>query len=238
MPTGIIVNACAVMFGGFLGAFFSKKIPERLKKAMPLTFGAASIGMGVYLIGELNMLPPVILSLLLGSAAGELLKLEKGIERCADKVRVPIEKLFAKYETEKGADFLEQFVSIVVLFCASATSIFGALNEGMTGDSSILLSKSFLDFFTALIFATNLGFIVTIVAVPQFLIQISLFFSAAIIMPFVNGQLLGDFSALGGIIMLVTGLRMAQIKSFPVANMLPGLIFIIPISSLWSHFFN
>ncbi|MEB9897981.1 DUF554 family protein, partial [Bacillus cereus] len=52
---------------------------------------------------------------------------------------------------------MEKFVGIVVLFCASGTGIFGAFNEGMTGDPSVLFTKSFLDFFTAGIFATALG---------------------------------------------------------------------------------
>lgn len=101
-----------------------------------------------------------------------------------------------------------------------------------------MLSKSFLDLFTAAIFATALGYIVVTVAIPQFIIQFSLFLSAGFILPLVNEHLIGDFSALGGIIMLVTGFRICGIKSFPVANMLPGMILVMPISSLWMFIFG
>jgi uncharacterized protein len=238
MPVGVIVNVLAVLIGGFIGAFLGNKIPERLRVALPLTFGAASMGMGVQLIGKIHLLPPVILALILGSAIGEIINLEKGIEWCANKIRGPIEKLFSSNSSMDSNQFLQQFVGIVVLFCASGTGIFGALNEGMTGDPSILFSKSFLDFFTAAIFATALGYIVMTVAVPQFIILFGLFLSAGFILPLVNDNLIADFSALGGIIMLVTGFRIAGIKSFPVANMLPGLILVMPISSLWMHFFG
>lgn len=238
MPVGVIVNVLSVLVGSLIGAFFGEKIPERLRVAMPLTFGAASMGMGIALIVKVETLPAVVLALVLGSAIGELIHLEKGIEWCANKVRGPIEKLFSSNNSMTPKFFLEQFVGIVVLFCASGTGIFGALNEGMTGDASILFSKSILDFFTAAIFATALGYIVMTIAVPQFAILLGLFLSAGFIMPLVNNHLINDFSALGGIIMLVTGLRISGIKSFPVANMLPGLILVMPLSALWLHFFS
>lgn len=132
MPIGVIINSFVIIFGGFAGAFLGDKIPERLRVALPLTFGAASMGMGIHLIGEMHMLPPVILSLIIGSAIGELIQLEKGIEWCARKIQSPIEKIFSSKSNIDQEQFMEQFVGIIVLFCASGTGIFGSLNEGMT----------------------------------------------------------------------------------------------------------
>jgi uncharacterized membrane protein YqgA involved in biofilm formation len=39
-------------------------------------------------------------------------------------------------------------------------------------------------------------------------------------------------------IMLATGLRISGIKSFPVANMIQGLILVMPISHLWTTFIH
>ena len=50
----------------------------------------------------------------------------------------------------------------------SGTGIYGALDAGMTGNVTILMSKSVLDFFTALIFACSLGIITSVIAVPVF----------------------------------------------------------------------
>ena len=133
--------------------------------------------------------------------------------------------------------FLEKFVAILVLFCASGTGIFGAMNEGMTGDYSLLIVKSFLDLFTAAIFATALGYTVATLAVPQLVIQASLFFLAVKILPLTTPAMIADFSACGGLIMVATGLRIAGIKPFAVANMLPALFIAMPISAMWVHFF-
>ncbi|MFT8316190.1 MAG: DUF554 domain-containing protein [Clostridium sp.] len=237
MPIGVIINALSVLFGGLIGAFLGDKIPERVRKALPLTFGAASMAMGISLIVKMNTMPAVILSLILGSAIGELIKLEKGIEWCAGRVRKPVEKIFSsKGNIHNQKEFMEKFVGIVVLFCASGTGIFGALNEGMTGDHSVLIAKSFLDFFTAGIFATALGYIVLTICVPQFILLICLFFSASFILPMTTPTMVADFTACGGIIMLATGFRISGIKAFPIANMLPALVLVMPISHLWTMF--
>ncbi|MCQ4088231.1 DUF554 domain-containing protein [Saccharibacillus sp. JS10] len=235
MPIGPLVNALAVLLGGVLGALLGNRIPERLRINLPMTFGAASMGMGIALIVKVHAFPPVVLALLLGSIIGELVRLEKGIEWMASKVRGPVDRFFSVQSTGPDPDtFIQQFVGILVLFCASGTGIFGALNEGMTGDSTVLLTKSLLDFCTAMIFATSLGYIVPTIALPQAVILLSLFFGAGLILPLTTPEMIADFSAVGGIIMLMTGLRICGIKAFPVANMLPALLFVMPLSHLWT----
>lgn len=104
----------------------------------------------------------------------------------------------------------------------------------MTGNHTILFAKSILDFFTAGIFATTLGYLVAMITIPQVLVLITLFLSASFIMPMTTPAMLADFTALGGMIMFATGFRISGIKAFPIANMLPGFIFVMPISYLWA----
>ena len=88
---------------------------------------------------------------------------------------------------------------------------------------------------SAAIFATSLGLSVAAVAIPQFLILATLFFLGRFVLPLTTPAMIGDFSSCGGIIMLATGFRIAGIKAFPIANMLPALLIVMPISSLWSE---
>lgn len=237
MPIGVTVNSLSILLGGLVGAFLGDKIPERLRTALPLTFGVASMAMGVNYIVKMNTLPAVVLSLILGSAIGELIKLEKGIEWCGNRIRGPMEGLFShKGSISDPKEFMEKFIGIIILFSASATGIFGSLQEGMTGDPSVLLAKSILDFFTAGIFATALGYIVMTICIPQFVIFIGLFFSASLLLPMATPAMIADFTALGGIIMLATGFRISGIKAFPTANMLPSLLLVMPISHIWTTF--
>ena len=121
----------------------------------------------------------------------------------------------------------------VVLFCSSGTGIYGSLDAGMTGNVTILMSKSVLDFFTAMIFACSLGIITSVIAVPQFLIFLCLFLLAKLIYPLTTPVMINDFKACGGFVLLATGLRIAKIKEFPIADMIPAMILVMPISAFW-----
>jgi uncharacterized membrane protein YqgA involved in biofilm formation len=239
MIIGPIVNGTGVLIGGLVGAFFAKRIPERIRTALPLTFGVASMGLGIAYIVQVKQIPAVVLSLILGSLIGELIYLEKGIAWVGGKMRTFVERIIPSHDAHAGIsqeDFLKQFVAILVLFCASGTGIFGALTNGMTGDPTILFAKTILDLFTAAIFATALGYAVAMICIPQFAIQMSLALGATFLMPLTTPVMIADFSAVGGLIMLATGFRICGIKIFPVANFLPALVLAMPISYLWTMY--
>lgn len=234
---GPIINGAAIIVGGLIGASVGKTIPTRVREALPMTFGCAAIGIGVALITKIHTIPAVVLALLIGSLIGELLQLERGIEKLSLKLRLFFDKPNAKQPLiTSHADFIEKYVALVVLFCASGMGIFGALTEGISADPSLLIAKAFLDFFTAIIFAITLGYAVSLIAIPQFLIQAALFLLASVIQPLISDSMFADFSACGGIIMLATGFRICNIKLFPVANMLFALIIVMPISAIWLDF--
>ena len=234
---GPFVNGASVVVGSLSGAFLGDKISENLRTKMPLVFGLASMGLGIAMVVKVKYLPAVILALLVGTLIGELIHLETWVQKIAARTKGFIESFAKPPEGLTQEQFLEKFVAILVLFCASGTGIFGAMNEGMTGDYSLLIVKSFLDLFTAAIFATALGYTVATLAIPQFAIQASLFFLAIKILPMTTPAMIADFSACGGLIMVATGLRIAGIKPFAVANMLPALFLAMPISALWVRFF-
>ena len=234
------IDSSAVVLGGIAGAALGNRIPERLRVALPMTFGLCSMGLGIALIAGVKHLAAVVLALILGALIGELIYLEKGIGKASEKMRSVVDRFLPSSPDsgESSAAYLQTFVAVLVLFCASGTGIFGSMKEGMTGDSSILIAKAVLDFFTAAIFATQLGYAVAAIALPQLLIQASLVYGAVFILPLTNATLIADFSAVGGLIMLATGLRICKIRDFAVANMLPALVLAMPLSALWTRLFH
>lgn len=117
-----------------------------------------------------------------------------------------------------------------MLFCASGTGIYGSIVSGMIGDHSILIAKSILDLFTALIFACILGGVVSVIAIPQFIIFLLLFLAAGFIFPMTTDTMIADFKACGGFLMLATGFRMIKVKMFPTADMIPAMVIVMPCS--------
>jgi len=235
-PIGPIINSSAVLLGGLIGGLFGKYIPKRVSTALSLIFGACSMSMGISYIVKVNTLPVVILSVIVGTAIGELIYLESGVSKGVGKVKGLLGNIAKPRGEMTDAEWMERFIAIVVLFCVSGTGIFGALQGGMTGDHTILITKSILDLFTAATFAASLGSMVAVIFIPQFIIQLALFYGAAGILPITDDLMRADFTACGGVLMLATGFRISGIKSFPIANMIPAMLLVMPVSWLWVQY--
>ncbi|HDS4487866.1 DUF554 domain-containing protein [Yersinia alsatica] len=239
MIVGPYINSIAIVVGGVAGSLLSPWIPRRLHEGMPLMFGICSMAMAVILIMETVNMPVMVLAGILGALSGELISLEKKINTVATKTKTIVESILPKPRGEiTNEEFLKIFVALIILFGASGTGIVGAMNEGMNGDSSVLITKAFMDFFCAILFATRLGYSVVILFVPQLVIQLILAYSAVLLLPLTTEVMRSDFYAVGGLVMLATGLRICGIKLFPVASMLPALLWAMPLSYLWVHFSN
>lgn len=234
MPTGVIINALSVVFGGLAGGFLGNKLSEKFKTEITMIFGVCSMGMGIFAIAPMKYMPAVIFALVIGTGIGLAIHLGEYINKGAMLMQKPISKLFPNENlTMSHEEFINTLVTVIVLFCASGTGIYGSLDAGMTGDSTILISKSILDFFTAAIFACNLGYVVSVIAIPQFLIFYVLFLAAKFVFPLTTPDMIFDFKACGGFLMLATGFRMVKLKMFPIADMIPAMILIMPLSWIW-----
>ncbi len=130
-------------------------------------------------------------------------------------------------------EFKNTLVTIIVLFCASSTGIYGSIVSGMTGDHTILIAKSILDLFTAMIFACSLGAVVCLIAVPQFILFMVMFLCAELILPLTTPEMINDFKAVGGFIMIATGFRILKLRLFPTADMIPTMLLVMPVSWAW-----
>lgn len=229
MPVGIITDVTATLCGALLGCVLSSRLGDSWKKLLNNLLGIAAIVMGIVLIIRAKNLSAVILALLLGACVGELLRLEDRINGLATAVTG---KLMGG-----GADgaYLAQVSAALILFCCGGTGWFGALNEGLTGDGSILVTKAILDCVTACIFAALLGKIIPCLCVPQLCVYLTLFGVAHLVQGAITDTMIADFSAVGGIVTLVAGLRLCRIKEdIKGLNLLPGLILAFFVSAAWT----
>ena len=226
MPIGVICNVLAVAIGGLIGAKGGRRMSAEFKEKLNLIFGICSMGIGISSIVLMQNMPAVVLALILGTIIGIVTHLGKRIENGGNRLAKLIP---GQSDTDNAL-----LVTTIVLFCASGTGIYGSIVSGMSGDHSILLAKSILDIFTAMIFACSLGMVTSLVAIPQFLIFMILFLCARLIFPLTTPTMVNDFKACGGLIMLATGFRIAKIKDFPIADMIPAMILVWPISYAWA----
>lgn len=236
MPIGVIVNGLSVILGGIFGGVIGNKLSARFKAEITLVFGVCSMGMGINTIPLMENMPAVIFALIIGTAIGLSVLLGQKIDYAARGMERAVSKFITNKSDLSEEEFMLTLVTIIVLFCASGTGIYGCLDSGMSGDHTVLLSKSILDFFTAMIFACNLGYVVSLVAVPQMIIFLALFFAAKMIYPLTTPAMINDFKACGGFIMVATGFRMVKLKNFPIADMLPAMVLVMPFSWFWTTY--
>lgn len=231
MPVGVITNVLSVFIGGIIGYLLRKRFSESLKASLNGAFGLAALVIGISLLDGMHSLSAVILALLVGCSVGDVLKLE---DRACWKIGTLTRKIpwFSGMDEKKT----EALISVLILILTSTTGIFGAMNEGITGDHSVLLTKSILDFFTAAIFAANVGIIVPFICIPQLALQMALFLSGNTISVFLSDTMIADFKACGGIIIIAVGFKILNAYRFKVLNFLPALALVLPISYYWMRF--
>ena len=233
MPIGIIANSIAIVIGGIAGMAMGPRLSEKFKADLNTVFGVCAMTMGVSSIVLMQNMPAVILAVIAGTILGFALHLGEKIQRAGLWMGNKMAKILGGGGSQ-SEDY--KLVTALVLFCASGTGIYGSMVSGMTGDHSVLLAKSILDLPTALIFACVLGSVTSVIALPQFLIFLLLFVLSGAVYPLCTDMMIQDFKACGGVLLLATGFRMMKVKEFPIADMIPAMILVMPLSSLWTNY--
>ena len=170
MPTGVMINVTAVILGGLTGSILGSRLSENLKETMNSILGMCALCMGISTVVLMKNLPAVVFSVILGTLIGLGLRFGIGIQKASGMVLNRVMK-------DVSSEISDMMLTAVVLFCASGTGIYGALDAGMTGNHSVLVAKAVLDFFTAMIFACKLGKAVSFIGIPQFVTLFAIFLS-------------------------------------------------------------
>ncbi len=223
--TGTLVNAVAVIIGGLIGLLFKKGIKKEYTDGINKALGLAILIIGLNGVisnmftvsdGKLSSEGELLLVvfMILGTLIGEVLKLDDRFSRFC----VKIENKF------KADGFATGFINGTVLFCVGAMSIIGSINDGLTGDSSILFVKAALDFVNAIVFGATLGFGVIFTSIPILIYQGGISLLAGTLSGILQGELLQQICMVGYAIIMAIGLNFIFPKKFKTLNMVPGLI--------------
>ena len=219
---GTLVNVSAVIIGSIIGTLISINIPERFTKIIFQIIGVFTLYLGVKMALKSDHILIMILSLILGAILGELMDIDKFINKFGDymKHRLKI----------KSPDFSEGLITSFLLFCMGSMTILGAIQEGLTGKADIFYTKSVLDGISSIILSSTFGFGVFFSSIPLFLYQGSLTILASSLNNSLTTIVINDLTAVGGIILIALGIDIMKIKRIKVANLLPALVIIVFLS--------
>lgn len=220
---GVFVNVATVIIGSSIGLLLKKGIPERISKAVMTAIGLCTIYIGIdgALEGENTIV--LIVSMVLGTIVGSAINIDGKLNTLASFVEKKMKK-----DNEKST-IAQGFITGSLLFCIGAMSIVGSLNSGLSGDHTIIYTKSILDLISSCMLASTLGIGVMFAAVFVLIYQGALVLLAGLLQNILtDAALIAEITCAGSVMIIGLGLNIVGISKFKIANFLPALL-VVPL---------
>lgn len=240
--TGTIINVITVMIGTALGVALGNRLPERVRETVLAGLGITTIGYAILNIidamSNQQNVPlkfiVVMLALLFGGIAGELLDLDGALHRFG----ALLERRFNRSagDHDSTAHFIRGFITASLVFCIGPMTVLGSIQDGLTGDYGLLGIKSTLDGFAALAFAASLGIGVGFSVITILVLQGGIALLAGLLQGVFTPPMLAVLSATGALLIIGIGLTLLDLKKIRLANFLPALllgpVFVVILAAL------
>lgn len=232
---GTIINVAGIIFGGLLGLFCGNKITPQVQSTLMKANGICVVFLGI--AGTLEQMITVqdgrlssegtimmILSLSLGSLIGEWINLDYRMEHFGQWLK-------QKTGNAKDSLFVDGFVTSSLTVCIGAMAVVGALQDGLSGDYSTLLTKAILDMIIICVMTASMGKGCIFSAIPVALFQGIITLLARSIEPVMTEAALSNLSFVGNMLIFCVGINLVwENTRIKVANMLPAIV----VAIIWS----
>ncbi|MBX7213895.1 MAG: DUF554 domain-containing protein [Thermoflexales bacterium] len=230
---GFLLNIFTVVLGSMVGVTVGGRLPVRMRETVLhglglVTLGYSAISVVDAMAGQVN--PPVkfmtaLFALLLGAVAGEVLDIEGAMARLARWIETRLARAGSGApDAAETARFVRGFVTCSVLFCIGPMTFLGSIQDGLSGNISLIGIKSALDLFSSMAYASSLGIGVAFSALSVLVIQGGLTLLASSAQSIMSPLVIAMLSLVGGLMTFGVALSLLEIKQIRMANFLPALI--------------
>lgn len=216
--TATFINAFAVILGGLLGLLLKKKISSSFKDIVMMAAGVTTLVLGIDMALEAPSAIANLFALIIGGFIGFALRIEDRVLSLGDR----IERLGGKKSS--GGDFAKGFLNSSLLFCTGAMSIVGSIQAGTSGNWELILIKSVMDGFMAIVFASTYGLGVFASAVTIIIYQGFFTLAGVYIEPILGTEGINAMASTGGLLLIFLALSLLNLKDCRTGNFLPALI--------------
>ena len=220
------VNAATIILGTTLGLLFGNRLGDRYKHVVFTAVGAVAMIIGISMALESERILYMALSLVIGGLAGTAMGIEDIILRFGEQLR---KRFTASHAHDDGTPrpFAEGFLTASVLFCVGALAIVGAFEAGAQGSYALLLTKSVMDGFMAILLTAAYGVGVGFSALSILVYQGGLTLLSGLLRPIVTELMLSEISGVGGVMVMMISMNLLNIRTIKTANFLPALIIVV-----------
>ena len=213
-----LINAAAIIVGSLIGILLKKGLSARYEATVFAATGIISLVIGIQMALKASHVLAFALALIIGGLVGTLLDIEGGFLKLGERLKA---RFAAK---DEGSTFAYGFLDASVLFCAGAMAIVGSFKAGTEGDYAILLTKSVMDGFISVLFASAMGVGVAFSALSVLVYQGALTLLSVLVKPYVTETLLAELTGLGGALVIMIGINLLGLKKLKTGDFLPGLV--------------
>ena len=228
---GTIINTLAVIVGGLFGLNFGRRIPKKIQDSMMKIIGVAVLFIGIsgtlqyMFIVEKGIIKTrgtmmLIISLTFGVIIGEYLNIEGKIIMFGEWVKSKVNK-------KNDNLFVDGFVSTSLIICVGAMGIVGSIQDGLTGDYTMLVAKATLDFVIVMINGSIFGIGASFAAIPMFVYQGTITLIAFFSGNFIGNDLINNISMVGSSLIFCIGINLIWGNKIKVGNGIPAIL--IPV---------
>ncbi len=222
-----IINAISVILGVTLGLLIGSRLSEDFKKVVTTSAGLITLILGIQMALKGENILILLFSLILGGLFGYAVK----IEDCFLKLGT----ICAKKDGD-GNRFAQGFLNSSLLFCSGAMSIVGSIQAGTAGDYTLIYTKSVMDGFMAIVFASIYGSGVFLSAVTILVYQGFFTLTSGFIAPALGDSGINAIASVGGFILILIALSLLDIKKAKTSNYIPSLLFAPVIQLIYNSF--
>ena len=222
-----IVNCITVIIGSLIGLLLRKNMSPKIKEVVYIGAGLISLAIGMQMTFESQRIVYMALAVILGGMLGTAWNIEGGIMNFGGW----LQRTFAK-NAESGSSFAQGFLDASVLFCVGALTIVGAIKAGAEGNYDLILMKSVLDGFMAIMFTAAMGIGVMFSVITILVYQGGLTLLAGVIGPLIGELGLAEISGAGGILILMIGMNLLKLHDIKTGNFLPALLVVLVFTTL------
>ena len=216
------INCATVLLGSILGLLLNKRVNEKFRETIYTAIGVFTIVIGVMMALETKRILFVGISIAAGGLLGNWWGVERGILRLGELLQAR----FGGKEKERST-FALGFLNASILFCVGAMTIVGSFRAGAEGNYDLILTKSVMDGFMAILLTTAMGPGVAFSVLTILVYQGGLTLLAGLIAPYVSDLVLSELSGTGGILVMMIGLNLLKLKEIKTGDFLPALAVIL-----------
>ena len=225
--SGTWINIFTVAIGTTLGLTLKNRLTSSMQLVITQGIGLITVWIGLSMANTMSQVKAgntegVILGLLamtIGGIIGEWLQIEEKLTAIGDRL---------KQQFRGRGLFTEGFVASSLLFCVGPMTLIGCLNNGLTGDNTLLTIKATMDGIVSIalanIYGVGVGFSILVLLIYQGGLSLAAGAIATTLTDPATDPHILIATGVGGLVIVGIGLNLLEIAAIRVASFLPAIV--------------